>query len=183
MDFVRSTGLRTGRWEDECELQSICVFQFERDAAGVEKNGMATGNNSEQSRTFDELQQEAADGNAPSCMSPSDRDDLCFTCIRTNDRGEPEGTGTYHRDRWPHWFARYVPTHEAGHWLGLCHWGHTGFHKIMVTAQSDQGSGLWDWGMLWRTYAYGFESHFTWQDARNVWRYVLDQWAAPGRCL
>ena len=182
-EFMRSNQLRSGRWKDECELQSICVFHFERTLEGGEKNGVATGINIEQSRTFETLQQEIVDGEMPSCISPRDRDDFCFICIRSNDLDEPQGTGTFYRDRWPHWFARYVPSHEIGHWLGLCHWGHTGFNKIMMTVQPKQGSGLWNWDIIWRSYAYGFESNFTWKDSRNIWRYILDQWAAPGRCI
>ncbi len=70
----------------------------------------------------------------------------------------------------PHYAARFVLAHEIGHYFGLCHFGHDG---VQNSCSPSPGSNPLDWG-LWQYYLHS-EPQFTHYDAKNAWRFVVDQ--------
>jgi hypothetical protein len=71
-----------------------------------------------------------------------------------------------------------VLAHELGHYFGLAHAGHSGFDKIMISAEGTAifssawfrivlGSDTW-----WRAWLYG-DAVFTEEDVENTWRFIV----------
>ncbi|MEX0626412.1 MAG: hypothetical protein WD402_07700, partial [Chloroflexota bacterium] len=64
---------------------------------------------------------------------------------------------------------QYVLAHEIGHYLGLCHYGHAGPQNVMWRPDM----GWLDWGLA--NYYLESQPHFTSDDARNAWRFIVNQ--------
>jgi hypothetical protein len=129
---------------------------------------------------------------APGC-SGSDTTDACITDIARHmrdfgldldgdgvaDRPDSDtGCGCTWRDTYPPFFSRLVLAHELGHYFGLAHAGHSGFDKIMISAEGTPVFssawfrivfGLDTW---WRAWLYG-DAVFTEEDVENTWRFIV----------
>ena len=105
-------------------------------------------------------------------------DNCCNTLVNNpicDQPGPTGGSGVIHRDVWPDYGCRYFLVHEIGHYLGLCHFGHDGIQNIMF--QFGANSTL-SWGLF--NYYLDSEPRFTLEDAKNCWRFIVDQMA---QCL
>lgn len=134
-----------------CELLTLGAFRLER-------MGRVAGRDILECENF-----------PANCATP-DRTDQCCITIRRN-----VSSGTIYRDSWPSDIFAYVLPHEIGHYLGLCHCGHDGFHHVMFTNADAAGLGFFDWGNLslyWES-----EPHFSLEDGRNAWRFIVNQLA------
>jgi hypothetical protein len=98
------------------------------------------------------------------CATP-DRSDRC--CITVRPR---RSSGVIYQDAYPSDIFSYVLPHEIGHYLGLCHCGHDGFQHVMYTSKS---LDFFDWGLV--SYYWESEPHFTLEDGKNAWRFIVDQ--------
>ena len=98
------------------------------------------------------------------CATPGRTD----RCCNTIDRGR--SSGVVYRDVYPAYVFQYVLPHEIGHYLGLCHCGHDGFQNVMF--RPDVHDFL-DVGLL--SFYWDSEPHFSLEDGRNAWRFVVDQ--------
>jgi hypothetical protein len=150
--FLLESRLRTGERTDDCTLLAIGGFGFE-DVERRQPNGWTVGRNIRE-----------GDG-ATKCVTPGRTDSCCVTTL------VERGSGVCHRDRWPYYVFQWILPHEVGHYLGLCHHGHDGLQHIMWRP----GVGL-DWvnaGTL--SYYLDGEPHFTLEDGKNVWRFLVDQ--------
>lgn len=103
------------------------------------------------------------------CNNPG-RTDRC--CITINRR---QSSGVIYRDVYPTDPFQYILPHEIGHYLGLCHCGHDGIQNIMYTHNKDEDLSIFDWGLL--SYYYDSEPHFSLEDGKNSWRFIVDQLA------
>lgn len=106
--------------------------------------------------------------------SNPERDDGCGSavCRSTEKRNMAKGSGVVYRDVWPSWIFQYVMTHEGGHYVGLCHRGH-GIKDIMWTIAENSDTNTINWGLL--EYLTGNQPHFSYGDAKNCWRFLVDQ--------
>ena len=100
------------------------------------------------------------------CPNPG-RTDRC--CITVKPR---TSSGVIHKDVYPTDVLSYILPHEIGHYLGLCHCGHDGFHNVMYTNKTQS---FFDWGNV-SLYWEG-EPHFSLDDGKNAWRFIVDQLA------
>lgn len=98
------------------------------------------------------------------CPTPG-RTDLCCNIIVRE-----ASSGVIYRDVYPTDPFQYVLAHEIGHYLGLCHCGHDGFQNVMF---SKVANDIFDWGLL--SFYWESEPHFTLEDGRNAWRFIVDQ--------
>jgi hypothetical protein len=153
--YLPDHGLRTGRAEDNCTLLALAVFRYDDDSDGNEQFGLTTG------RTIRE-------NDAASPCATAGRTDACCSTLDLT-----EGSGVTYRDLWPSYVFRYVLPHEIGHYLGLCHAGHDGFQNLMWKPDPDAGLGPVSWGTF--SFYYESEPHFTYEDARNAWRFIVSQ--------
>ena len=152
--WVVRNGLRGGTREEERTLLALAIFHFTDDGSG-ELFGVADG------RLISE-------GTAAArCPTPG-RDDAC--CARPAMRPEASGSVVAYRDLWPDTVFRHVLPHEAGHWLGLCHTGHNGFDNLMFSGRVNSALS---WSLI--DFAAHAEPGFTGADAKNVWRFLVDQ--------
>jgi len=103
----------------------------------------------------------------PSNCSNPGRTDRC--CITVKPRAS---AGVIHKDVYPTDVLSYILPHEIGHYLGLCHCGHDGFHNVMYTNKTQS---FFDWGIV-SLYWEG-EPHFSLDDGKNAWRFIVDQLA------
>lgn len=160
--FLVDKGYRTGDPREECEVLAFAAFAIEDGG-----RGQAAGRDIEQG------------ADATPCESQPDRNDNC--CVRVSSAPRVEGSGVVYREAWPPVFTRYVLAHEIGHYLGLCHYNHSGIQNIMFTTpDADPGADLsWlDWGEL--NYLLDDEPNFTLDDGKNAWRFIVSELA---RCL
>ena len=148
-DYLINEGLRTGTTGEQCHLLAFGVFTF------VKGLGQASGRDIREG------------ARATPCATPDRNDSCCVTVDLT------EGSGAFYRDQWPPQVFRYVLAHEIGHYLGLCHYGHDGFQNVMFTPAEEADLSYWDWGLF--NYYLDSEPHFTLDDAKNVWRFLVDQ--------
>ena len=86
----------------------------------------------------------------------------------------PLGSGVFHRDFWPNTGARYILAHELGHYLGLCHVGHSGLDNIMFSPDPRVGLVPITAGMFLSYWAWS-EPKFTLEDCKNAWRFLVNQ--------
>jgi hypothetical protein len=98
------------------------------------------------------------------CPTPGRTDRCCITVKRR------ASSGVIYRDVYPSDVFQYVLPHEIGHYLGLCHCGHDGFQHVMFTAKSNS---FVDPGLV--SFYWESESHFTLEDGKNAWRFIVDQ--------
>jgi hypothetical protein len=88
------------------------------------------------------------------------------------DRASSIETNTLHQ--YPSQVFRYVPAHELGHYVGLCHWTHDGFQNIMFTPESSENlHWVWSLGMLW--FLVRSEPEFSLADGKNAWRFFVSE--------
>lgn len=152
--FVIDHGLRTSDRCEDCVLLGLGAFQLDPSRFGqTEGRDIREGDK------------------ASPCATPA-RDDSCCVTISTS-RKPPTGSSVVHRDFWPSYVFRYVLAHEIGHYLGLCHYGHDGFQKIMYTKSEEANLDLMDWGLF--SFYYQSEPEFTLSDGKNAWRFIVDQ--------
>ncbi|MGW2050901.1 hypothetical protein ACWCPF_37890 [Streptomyces sp. NPDC001858] len=146
--YLLSSGLRNNPPLEQCNLLASSAFGL------VEGLGQTAG------RDIDE------GSDATPCAVTPNRNDNC--CVAVNLR---TGSGVIYHDEWPRNFFRYVLTHECGHYVGLCHYGHDGFQNIMFTLDEQANLSLWDWGLF--NYYLDNEPSFSLDDAKNVWRFLV----------
>lgn len=160
--YVRDKGLRTGNSAEECRILALGAFHYQLEN-GKEGFGQVGGRNISEGPGIDP------------CDTPGRTDSCCITVAKKDDNDNPAGSSVVHRDVWPSVALRYILAHEIGHYLGLCHYGHDGVQNIMFQLQAT--SMLSPWLVK---YYYQSEPEFTLNDAKNVWRFILDQ---LGCCL
>ncbi|NOH02901.1 MAG: hypothetical protein HND47_13540 [Chloroflexi bacterium] len=160
--YVRDKGLRTGNSVEECRILALGAFHYQL-KNGKEGFGQVGGRSISEGPDIDP------------CDTPDRTDSCCITVAKKDDNGNPAGSSVIHRDVWPSHALRYILPHEIGHYLGLCHYGHDGVQNIMFQLQANS---IWDPGLV--KYYYQSEPEFTLNDAKNVWRFILDQ---LGCCL
>jgi hypothetical protein len=158
-NYLLNSGLRSRLPTVDCTLLGLGGFRF-KESRGKERVGWTSG------RDIDE-------GAASSPCATPGRNDSCCSIVQP-------GSGVIHRDMWPNLFFEYILAHEAGHYVGLCHFGHDGIQNIMWTADPDAHLSKLDWGEfgLW----YAGKPRFTLDDGKNTWRFIVDQLIAclPG---
>lgn len=153
--YFQDSGLKEASTR-ECPVVTLAAFRYALNARGNEQYGQASGRELREGRR--------ADG----CTTPRGRTDRCCALV---DRTGGTGSGVIYRDFFPHYAARFVLAHEIGHYFGLCHLGHDGVQNLMFSIAG--GSNPLDWG-LWQYYLHS-EPRFTHDDAKNAWRFVVDQ--------
>ncbi|MCB0666906.1 MAG: hypothetical protein KDC80_13820, partial [Saprospiraceae bacterium] len=107
-------------------------------------------------------------GSSMEDCSSQGRTDGCCNLVDPDER-----SGVIYRDSWPEDFFAYVLPHEIGHYLGLCHCNHDGFHNVMYTNAESQDLSFFDWGNF--SLYYESEPFFTLEDGKNAWRFIVDQ--------
>ena len=160
-EYFQLTGIKDPK-VGECPVEALTVFHYAPDSNNKESFGNTCG------RTILE------GPDAAGCMTPPGRTDLCCNTVNRQSPLDPrqtQGSGVVYRDIFPPYFSRYVLAHEIGHYFGLCHFGHDGVQNMMFSKAD--GSNILDLG-LWQYYLHA-EPEFTDQDARNVWRFIVDQ--------
>jgi len=153
--YVREKALRPGGKGEECVILALNAFHY-RLEADHEGFGQVGG-------------RQIAEGPEAAQCATVGRTDACCITVRTDDR---IGSSVIHRDVWPRYTFRYILAHEIGHYLGLCHYGHDGVQNIMFQLAANT---VWDVGLL--KYYYQDEPEFTLDDAKNAWRFIVDQMA------
>jgi hypothetical protein len=106
------------------------------------------------------------------CPTPDRTDDCCAVINHVGVAGDPTGGGVIHRDVWPYDIMQYVLAHEIGHYLGLCHVD-SDPSMIMYTMEEGQDTEFWDEGLF--NYYWSDEPRFTLENAKNTWRFIVDQ--------
>jgi hypothetical protein len=104
------------------------------------------------------------------CATPGRTDRCCSLVRRTADR-LGLGSGVAMRNVYPGYFSKMVMAHELGHYFGLCHFAHDGVQNIMFSLGG--GNAVLDVGLL--RYYLRSEPHFSFEDEKNVWRFVVHQ--------
>jgi hypothetical protein len=160
--MARTQG-RDGSPEDDCTVLALGSFN-----SPVAKMGLTEGRDIKEA------------GAATPCVTPERTDRCCsfIQRVRSNDASVVVGSGVIYKDAWPQVFLAYVLGHEIGHYVGLCHFGHNGFHNMMFTS-APQPPPLPDlkvatFGTLWGYYR-DSEPRFSLDDAKNCWRFLVDQ--------
>lgn len=149
--YVVMRGWRAGTREEQCDALVIAAFKT------TEHVGWTFGRS-------------IMDG-ASVTPCQADRDDNC--CNEVKLRG---GSGVIYHDQYPSPIFRYVPAHELGHYVGLCHWKHDGFQNIMFTPEpSAKLHWVWSRGMLW--FLIRNEPEFSLADGKNAWRFLVAEMA------
>jgi hypothetical protein len=82
-----------------------------------------------------------------------------------------DASGATFIDNLPDDIWKYVPIHELGHCLGLCHVD--GLDRIMVSSRENS---LWSWSILWNWCVRG-EPYFTLDEAKAAWDYIVANFA------
>jgi hypothetical protein len=115
------------------------------------------------------------DGGPDSCPTPvtSGRDDSCCA-VTERDNDIPTGSVSMHRDLWPNQIFRFILAHEVGHYFGLCHFGHT-IENLMWSAGATRHGSTGVVGLGTAHYLWSAEPEFTFNDAKNSWRFIVDQ--------
>ena len=94
-----------------------------------------------------------------------------------NPMSQPFLCGVAYRERLPDNIFRYVLIHEIGHYFGLEHAGHDGFHNIMYTMETDPTTGMAmppvTAATVGETLWLSGEPRFTLDDRCAVWRWIL----------
>jgi hypothetical protein len=142
----------------ECPVEALTAFRYAHNAGDEEIRG----------RTCGRSITEGAD--VTGCVTPGRTDTCCITVVRDIDGMRTQGSGVIYRDVFPPYFSRYVLGHEMGHYFGLCHFGHNGVQNIMYAKAANS---ILDPGLL--QYYLHAEPEFSWEDAKNVWRFIVDQ--------
>jgi hypothetical protein len=154
--FLRDRGLRHGNPDDDRVLLSLGTFQL--NSFGV---------------TF------GRGGNEGPIKCPVPitrcRTDSCCHFVDSDDEGTPFGSVCVHRDLWPAQGFRFVLAHEVGHYLGLCHFGHNRFQNLMWTAAAAKDGVVTSFDIGLANYLWASEPEFTSEDAKNSWRFIVDQ--------
>lgn len=132
-----------------CELVALAAFRLER-------FGRVGGRSIADCEDFPD-----------DCPTPGRTDRCCNTIVRD------QSSGVIYRDVYPTDPFRYVLPHEIGHYLGLCHCGHDGFQNVMFSKVEND---IPDWGLV--SFYWESEPHFTFEDGRNAWRFIVDQMRA-----
>ena len=101
------------------------------------------------------------------CQTPGRTDECCNTINRR------QSSGVIYRDVYPTDVFQYVLAHEIGHYLGLCHCGHDGFLNVMFSSRANSFLSLGLLSLYWDD-----EPHFSLEDGKNTWRFIVDQLAA-----
>jgi hypothetical protein len=163
LDFNRYTlgkylvdeGLRKDPFHEQCNMLALASFRFLKQGSPPHEGlGWTSGR---------DIREGSA---AKPCDNTPDRDDSCCMSIQ-----QKLGSGVVYHDLWPVNIFRYVLAHEAGHYVGLCHFGHDGFQNIMFTPAEEAHLSYADWGLF--RYYLDNEPSFTLQDAKNVWRFLV----------
>jgi hypothetical protein len=157
--FLRDRGLRAQNPDDDRILLALGTFQ-------LATFGVTFGRGGDRD--------DEGPKNCPEPITPG-RTDSCCQIVKRDADGVPFGSCCVHRDLWPAQGFRFVLAHEIGHYLGLCHFTHNGFQNLMWTgaAAKDGVVSTVDIGLahyLWAT-----EPEFTLEDAKNSWRFIVDQ--------
>ena len=150
--YLLDKELRTGSAEENCHLVALGAFRLFTSEDNTDLGRTSGRNISEGDKVQD-------------CVTPGRDDDCCITLNLET------GSGVIYRDQGYDYFTRYVLPHEIGHYLGLCHFGHDGFQHIMW--RPGVGLSYLDWGLF--SYYLDREPHFTLKDAKNTWRFIVDQ--------
>ena len=79
------------------------------------------------------------------------------------------GTCGLLRDFASFWHTRSVTT------LGLCHFPHNGFQNLMWTGHAAKGHVVTTFDVWLIHYLWATEPEFTFADAKNSWRFIVDQ--------
>lgn len=132
-----------------CELLALAAFKLER-------LGRVAARDIDECEAF------------PEDCSQQGRTDRC--CMQIERR---RSSGVIYRDSYPTDVFQYVLAHEVGHYVGLCHCGHDGFQNIMYTKADVVGLSFFDWGLF--SYYWESEPHFSLDDGKNTWRFLVDQ--------
>lgn len=141
----------------ECPVEALAAFHYALNSEGRESFGRVCG-------------RDIAEGDDVSdCATPGRTDGCCITVDRVTKEGT-KGSGVIHRDSFPPYFSKHVLAHEVGHYFGLCHFGHNGVQNIMFSAEFNN---ILDWGLL--EYYLHSEPEFSYDDAKNVWRFIVNQ--------
>ena len=154
--FVRTTGLRPGAPDDDRTVLALSIFQLNSFGATFGRD-IGEGNN------------------CPIPITPL-RTDSCCSSVQRDDNGVPLGSLCVHRDLWPAQGFRFVLAHEIGHYLGLCHFTHNSFQNLMWTGAAARAGVVttFDIGLI--NYLWASEPEFTFADATNSWRFIVDQY-------
>ncbi len=158
--YFQSSGIKNPR-VGECPVEALAGFHYVRNDQNKEIFGQVCGR-------FPTIK-EGED--VSRCPTPKRTDFCCWTVNRQATGGQTQGSGVIYRDTFPPYFSRYVLAHELGHYFGLCHFGHDGVQNIMFSTAG--GSNVLDPG-LWQYYLHS-EPEFTYEDAKNVWRFIVNQ--------
>ena len=147
----------------ECPVEAVTAFHYALNSDGREQFG----------RTCGRVISEGAD--VGDCVTPDRSDTCCITVSRLVGETRTQGSGVVYRDIFAPYVSRYVLGHEIGHYFGLCHFGHDGVQNMMFSNAGWQAGQLnpVDPG-LWQYYLHS-EPEFTHEDAKNVWRFIVDQ--------
>jgi hypothetical protein len=99
-------------------------------------------------------------------------DECCAQVVTqyTDGRTHPLRSGVFYRDLVPRNFYKYVLAHEIGHYVGLCHYGHSGAQYVMYTLKE---YGPLDPGLV--SFYVDDEPHFTQHDGSNAWMFLLEE--------
>jgi hypothetical protein len=90
--------------------------------------------------------------------------------LRTSNCDLPgsKASGLTYIDNKPDHFWKYVPMHELGHYVGLCHVD--GIDRIMV---STRDHSWWDWSVIPNWLYLKGEPYFTYDEAKSAWDYIV----------
>lgn len=160
--FLIDKGYRAGTRDEECALAAFAAFDISDGGRGYTAGR--------------DIQQGSA---ASPCASQPHRDDGC--CSTVDSSPGRSGSGVVYRDAYPPVITRYSLIHEIGHYVGLCHYNHSGVQNIMFTApkaDADADLSWFDWGEL--NYLVDNEPRFTLDDGKNAWRFIV---AELSHCL
>lgn len=146
-----------------CQLLALGGFEL-RGSSG--KNGRAGARNIQECLSPIPLTDQS------NCVTQTelqqDRTDLCCNTIQSC-----RSSGVIYKDAYPTQFFQYILPHEIGHYLGLCHCGHDGFQNVMWRPDKLDWINLGNLSYYWED-----EPHFSLEDGKNAWRFIVDQMAS-----